>query len=116
LININKIKYQLRQYIDARVDLSKFQIKEQVASSLSSFLMIFLAMGISFFLLLFLSLAAGVYINDKLESKFIGFLIVAGFYLIAGILVLINRKRIISMIIYRLYVEPEVEEKLKHEE
>lgn len=76
-------------YIEARVELVKIEIREEVAGILSRGLLLMLISMIGFLCLLFLSIGLAQYLNVVLESSFTGYLIVAAFYgvLLLGLLI-----------------------------
>jgi hypothetical protein len=64
------------------------------------------------FMLLLLSIGAAIYLSQRYNSSFIGFAYVSGFYLVAGILLFVSRKRlirlpVINMLLKRINVNEE---------
>jgi membrane protein YdbS with pleckstrin-like domain len=87
---------KLEQYVKDRLLLLKMQAVEkisQVAAKLFSALIIAM---LGFLVLLFVSLMAGYFFADITGSFYIGFGIVAAFYLLLLLLILKLRKRIIE--------------------
>ena len=85
-----------RDYVETRADLFKLKaIKKtaEVGSSIVSQVIIAIVFS-SFFI--FLNIAIGLLIGDLLGKLYLGFFIVAAFYLIVGILIYSNRHKIIS--------------------
>ena len=67
------------------MELLKLELKEEMAQAGAKVVILsILALSI-FMMLLFLSIAAGVVINQWLGSEYLGYFIVAGFFLLAFI-------------------------------
>jgi uncharacterized membrane protein YdjX (TVP38/TMEM64 family) len=82
----------IEQYVQDRLLLLKLQASEKTAR-LVALVFSLLMMGIVvFFILLFLSIMAGYYFADITGSLYTGFGIVASFYLMIGVLLIITRK------------------------
>jgi hypothetical protein len=89
-------KKKLEQYVKDRLLLLKMQAVEkisQVAAKLFSTLIIAM---LAFFVLLFVSLMAGYFFADITDNFYIGFGIVAAFYLLLLLLILKFKKRFIE--------------------
>jgi uncharacterized membrane protein YqjE len=87
----------LTGYVETRVELLKIEAKEEVSKQLSNAI-VYGSIGFLFALvLLFLSVAIALTIGEHL-GNFAGFAIVAGFYLIVGLALLLNREKLIKAI------------------
>lgn len=85
-----------KDYVETRADLFKLKaIKKtaEVGSSIVSQIVVAIVFS-SFFI--FLNIAIGLFLGDLIGKNYIGFFIVAAFYLIVGILIYSNRQKIIS--------------------
>lgn len=93
-LNIDKLIDHASGYIDDRVKLVKLEIREDVIKTISraSIFVLILFLGSSF--LLFLSIGVAHYLNKFYAENYVGFLIVSGFYLFVGLILLIFRKSI----------------------
>lgn len=80
----------LTGYIEARIELMKVEIKEDVAKALSKAVVFAIVGFVATLFILFLSMAVAYKIAE-VTSPFIGFLVVAGFYLIAGLILWFTR-------------------------
>ena len=80
----------LTGYLDTRIDLVRLEIQQKVSTALVGTIhgVTLAVLGLLF--VVFLSIFAGLALNDALDSPFWGFGIVAGFYLILLVLVLIG--------------------------
>ncbi len=74
---------RITEYVKLKVQQIKLELVGHLARLMSQILvMLFLAM-LGLFMVLFLSFAVGAYLNEVLESNYLGYLIVAGGYFIA---------------------------------
>ena len=80
----------LTGYLDTRIDLVRLEIQQKVSSLLVSTIHGVTLAVLGIFFLIFLSVFAGLALNAALDSAFWGFGIVAGFYLVLLILVLVG--------------------------
>ncbi len=89
-----KIIKTLVDYLETKLEIYKLQLKEEVARALTAIVLMILYSMIGLLFILFLSLFISQALNGVLESQYLGYLIVAGFYLILGITVYKLRKKI----------------------
>ncbi len=82
---INEVSKEVESYIQNRIDLTKLQIAEDLSRFVSAVAIRLVLYYIAFFVLLFISTAAAYAIGSYLESTVLGFIIIAGFYFIIGL-------------------------------
>ena len=80
-------------YVEARIELTKIELKEDVAKTLSKVLL-FMLMGAVFTLFIVLISVAVALLLAQSVGSFGGFAIVAGFYLLISLLVFVFRDAI----------------------
>jgi len=93
-------------YVETRIELLKIEMKEEVAKSLAKALVYAVILVLST-LFIFLISMAGAYKIGEAVGTFGGFAIVAGLYLLAGLLVFAFRNAITEKL------EGQLQEKLK---
>ena len=95
-MNIEELTNSLAASVQTNIDLIKLETVE-CTSVIGSSLSIILFIG-SFILLFvfFLSLYAGYYLSHCFNDSFTGFALVAGFYFLISILLILFRKRLIE--------------------
>lgn len=92
-LKLDGLVNNLTGYIEARIELMKYEVKEDIARAISK-VAIFLVVAVFFvFFLLFASAAIAHKIGESLGS-FAGYGIVAGFYLLLLLLILAFRSNI----------------------
>lgn len=93
---IEDLTKSLKTYIHTNIELIKLEGTERV-SVIGSSLISLLIVGTSVFIfILFLSIGAGFYLSNCYDDNFTGFAIVAGFYFILSLLLIICRKKFIE--------------------
>jgi hypothetical protein len=100
----SKIKHDIQEYLEVRLDLLKLHTSENISRILSNAATLAVIGYMLFFILLFLSFAAGYFFAAKLNSNELGFLCIAGIYLIFLIVFLIFKKSIIERPVIRAMV------------
>lgn len=95
LLKLDNLFENLTAYIETKIEYYKIQFKEEVARALSILIFIYLLSLIAVIFLIFISFFIVVMLNHLFSSQYLGFLIVAGFYLLAGILMYVNREKLI---------------------
>ena len=93
---INNIRKDIQEYIEVRVDLLRLHLAENLSRLSSSAVSAVILGYLLFFILLFLSFAAGYFFASLLHSNELGFLCIAGFYVLVLLIFLVLRKRIIE--------------------
>ncbi len=93
-------------YVEARIELLKIEMKEEVAKSLARALVYAVILALSTLFILLISMAVAYKIGEKVGT-FGGFAIVAGLYLLSGLLVYGFRNSIIEKL------EDQFQEKMK---
>ena len=80
----------LTGYLDTRIDLVRLELQQKVSGALVGTIHGATLALLGLLFLIFVSIFAGLALNDALDSDFWGFGIVAGFYLLLLILVLVG--------------------------
>ena len=93
IINTRK---DIQEYIQVKIDLIRLHTAENLSRIFSSAANAVIIGYLLFFILLFLSFAAGYWFGSFLHSNELGFVCVAGFYLLVLVIFLIFRKQIIE--------------------
>jgi hypothetical protein len=93
---INNIRKDIQEYIEVKVDLIRLHLAEDLSRFSSSAVSAVILGYLLFFILLLLSFAAGYFFASLLHSNELGFLCIAGFYVLVLLIFLVLRKRIIE--------------------
>ena len=86
-LNIGGIKKAFTDYLKVKFELLKLDISEHLANILAQVIAYLIIIIMASLVLAFLSLGVSFLLNDLLDSAFLGFMIVAGFYFIFLIIV-----------------------------
>jgi hypothetical protein len=93
-LRLDNLMENLSGYVEARIELLKIEIKEDVAKVLAKALMITIVAFLAFIFLLFLSIGFAHYLNNFFEKEQIGYWIVAGIYGLPCLVFILFRKSI----------------------
>jgi hypothetical protein len=105
LEEISKVKKEIQEYLEVRLDLIRLHTAENLSRMLTKAATGAVVGYISFLILLFLSFAAAYYLGSKWQSTELGFLGVALIYLLMLILFLIFKKHLIERPIIKAVVK-----------
>lgn len=93
MLKLDGLLGHLTGYVEARIELFKLEIKEDLGRALAK-AAVFLVFGIAFMLFIFLISMAVAYKIAETAGLFGGFAIVAGFYFLVALVMLLFRKTI----------------------
>lgn len=93
-LRLDNLMTHLTGYVEARIELLKVEIREEVAKVLASALVLIIVIFLALIFLLFLSVGLANYLNVVLESEHAGFWIVAGVYGLPCLIFVLFRKQI----------------------
>lgn len=96
---------ELQEYFSLQLRYNKMLLAKRLGEVSSYFTLFMLLLGICGFLIFFLSFAFVAWFNDFYSSKFLGHLVVSGFYLIVILLLVVLRKPLIFNPIRKLFGE-----------
>jgi len=92
--NFNEISENVKAYIRVRTDLLKLMLTEKLSLIISSLLISIILFMVFLFISLFVSIAFIFWFRDHAGPMYVGALIVAGFYVLVGIIVFLMRNTI----------------------
>lgn len=100
-LKLDSLVENMTGYVEARIELMKVEMKEEVAKVLAKALIFVVLTAVFTLFILLISMAAAYKIGESLGT-FGGFAVVAGFYLLIGVLVFLLRDSIAEKIDARL--------------
>jgi len=98
-------KDDVQDYLNARLDLLRLNMAENFSKVLSGFIIKSVILFVLFFALLFVSLAVANWLNATYDYPGIGFIFVAGFYLLFIIVFWMLRRVLIEKPIIQSMIE-----------
>ncbi len=93
---IEELSESLKMYVNTNCELIKLQATERTSVIGAAMISIILIVLLGVLFLLFISFWAGFYLSEKLGDNYSGFVIVAGFYFLLCVILIIGRKRLIE--------------------
>jgi uncharacterized membrane protein YqjE len=92
LFNIDRLIDHLVGFIETRLEILKLDFKEESVRVVAIILTIAVKVLFGTLFFIFISVALGLYLNQILESAYLGFVILAGFFFLLWMSVLIIRR------------------------
>lgn len=93
--NISEVIDASRKYVEANLKLFKLSLLERLSKVVSLIISTTLVMMVGSLFVLFLSLSIAVFIGDLLNSRALGYLVMALFFLLIVIFLWIKRKTLV---------------------
>jgi uncharacterized membrane protein YqjE len=115
---IESLADQVKEYVNTRVELTKLSLAEKTSLLIGNLIAVTIVVLLFLFVIVFGSIAGAWALSDWIGKPYSGFLIVAGFYLLLGIIVWLTRGRFIrfpvmNAILKQLYNTDEDEDKIE---
>ncbi len=92
--NLSKTIENIKQYVNLKTELYSLIIIERTAKVLSRVILLLIVTMLMFFFLLFLSFAFVQWFGYATGSESVGYVIIAAFYLLIGVVIFRLRKRL----------------------
>jgi len=93
-LRLDNLMENLTGYVEARIELLKIEIKEDVAKVLARALMIMIVSLLSLLFLVFVSIGLAQYLNSVFGKNHVGYWMVAGIYGVPCLIFVLFRKSI----------------------
>jgi len=103
--DISTSKEDFQNYLDAKFDMMRLNLAENFSKMISGFIIKTVVLVIFMFAMLFISLAVANWLNSMLDYPGIGFIIVAGFYLLFIFVFWLLRHKLIEKPIIQTMIE-----------
>lgn len=103
--NVEDLKSETKAYVDKNIEYYKllgFKIVAKTTTMFVSYTLILLSFA---FVLMFGSIAAGFAIGTAVGNTALGFLIVAGAYLLIGVIILLIKDKLVESRILKIFSE-----------
>jgi hypothetical protein len=95
LDKLEELTDHVKEYINTRVELTKLRLAEKTSLIISNLVAVTVVVLLFLFVIFFGSFAGAWALSDWIGKPYSGFLIVAGFYLLLGIIVWVTRHKFI---------------------
>ncbi len=93
---VEELTNNLSKYINTNYELIKLEAADQASELISSMISGIILGVVGFLFILFVSFGLGYFLSAMLEKTYLGFELVAGFYLLLGIILILSRKKMIE--------------------
>jgi hypothetical protein len=99
MFNLEGITDNVKGYFDSKIQMLKLEAQEKISGIITTILVMVLVLFMGMMTLVFFSLALGNYLNSLFDSSYIGFGILALFFLVLVIVVILSKKLIYKAIL-----------------
>ena len=103
--NINELKKELEEFLQARFDLTRLHIAGELSRAITGFLTRTVVLYLLFFALMFFSVAGALLLGEWIDSYIIGFAAIGLIFLLATLIFWLLRKRLIERPIVRNFID-----------
>lgn len=95
--NKDTLKENVEDYIETKIDIVKLKAIDKAGAAISGTIVGLASAVFGFMILLLLSFAAGFAIGELTGKNSIGFLCIAGFYILITVLLIVLKEKLITM-------------------
>ena len=95
--HLQHLTEEMKEYVNVRIDLVKLNLAEKASSIAADTMAIFISAMIFLFFLFFASTGLALFLSGIIGKSYSGFLIVAGLYLILGLVIWFARGKLIQI-------------------
>jgi uncharacterized protein involved in cysteine biosynthesis len=95
---LEEIKDTLFKYFETRIDLFKIEIRDKVERAVVMAVYAAILLCIALTVLILIVILAGTFLNKWLESDYLGYLILLGFFILNLVLWIVFREKLVSAI------------------
>ena len=103
--NVEELFYKLKDYADTRMDLFKLKAISKVSGILSSIISAVVLVLILFMVLICITVGLSLLIGSALGHIWLGFLIMAGIFIIIGLIMFMSRSKLLKTPISNKFIK-----------
>ncbi len=102
LFDIDKLLDTLTSYLETKLEIFKLDLKEEIGSAISKVIIYIIVGVLGIIAFAFALLALATFLNELLESNFLGYLIDVGIIFIAIAILYLKKEKIAKLIMSRI--------------
>lgn len=102
---IERLIYNLKDYGEERMNLIMLNVQDKTSRAIAGTASVLLLIVLGIFALSFLSVAGAWFLGQLLGQVYLGFLIIAGFYFLVGIILWMNREKWIGFPVMNAFLK-----------
>jgi len=95
-VKIDGLTQSIKQYIGTNIELIQLEVIDRFSAIGASLISIILIGIVGILFVLFISIGAGFYLSYLLGNYYSGFAIIAGFYLLLFLILIIGKKKLLK--------------------
>lgn len=93
---LEELTENLNKYVKTNIELIKLEATERICVVGSKLIVSLILIMVGCLFVLFISLGVSFYLSDYFNNNSIGFVIVAGFYFLIGLILLIGKRTLVE--------------------
>ncbi|MEM8895957.1 MAG: phage holin family protein [Bacteroidota bacterium] len=100
IFNVDRLLETVSEYVKVKVDLLKVDLIERISGLAALIITFVIVFMLALFLLAFASLTLGSFLNQVLDSQYLGYLIVTAFYvlLLTAVIIFLRSGRLQALL------------------
>ena len=103
--NVEDLFYKIKDYADTRIDLAKLKMIRKASGILSSIISGVVLVLLLFMVLICITVGLSLLIGNALGNVWLGFLIMAGIYIIIGLIMFMSRSKLLKTPISNKFIK-----------
>jgi uncharacterized membrane protein len=103
--SIDDLGTHVRSYVDTFYQLTVLKVTQKTTNIVSAIFATLVVCTLGVFMTFFAGVAFALWIGNRIESRVGGFLIVSGLFLVAVVILLLLRKKIVFPFIRKLFIK-----------
>jgi hypothetical protein len=103
--NTSSVLEHLKDYLNTHYELAVLKVSDKGSSILSEIISYVLLGLVGIFFLIFISFGIALLISQSIGNAYSGFLIVAGFYLLLGIVLFVSKDKLVKMPLLNMFIK-----------
>lgn len=103
--NVEELFYKFKDYADTRIDLFKLKAISKVSGILSSIISAVVMVLLLFMVLICITIGLSLLIGNAVGDIWLGFLIMAGIYIIIGLIIFMSRSKLLKTPISNKFIK-----------
>lgn len=94
--SLNELIGSLKEYVETKVEIAKLQLADKAGTAVGSMISFIILLILVSLVVIFASISVAFIISEYYGKNYAGFAIVAGFYLLAAIIIYSGRDKLIN--------------------
>jgi hypothetical protein len=103
MVKVDDMVGNVTGYLESRIEMLKLDVKNETSRAGVTIIVGVTVALFAFFFLICLTIALGLFLGDLVESRPLGFVLVAALFLILTVVLLVSKKVLLNVVQKRLF-------------